>query len=406
MVYGINKKIRVIWLCHFRNKQILTILGVKKGKAEYCPWITQLVYLFEPLCDTVELHIISPCEFLRKDKSFKENGINYYFLNIGIPLWGRHWPNFFKIDFWSNFILNRYRITKLVHSINPDIIHLHGIELPEYSSSAIDLEKKFPLLATIQGFVSNSSNKSNYQIKRRIYFEKKILKEIMHFGIRAQFMSSYIRTFNTKACIHWHNYPINKPGVFSNEKKYDCVYFARISKDKGIEDLLRAIQIIKEKKRKISVLIIGACNLVYRKYLDDLTRKLNISENIFWAGFLSTQEEVYKLASQAVISVLPTYHDIIPGTVIESMFMKIPVVSYNVGGLPDLNIGEERIKLVERENISLLANVIHDLLNDEEKRNKLTENAYSFALKTFNNSLIPASLLSIYNEIINSYRIL
>ena len=44
-----------------------------------------------------------------------------------------------------------------------------------------------------------------------------------------------------------------------------------------------------------------------------------------------------KHAINARICVLPTYHDILPGTILESMFMKLPVIAYDVTGLSELN---------------------------------------------------------------------
>ena len=54
-------------------------------------------------------------------------------------------------------------------------------------------------------------------------------------------------------------------------------------------------------------------------------------------GFLKSQQDIYEHAIHSRIYVLPTYHDIIPGTIIESMFMKLPGIAYAVGGIPELN---------------------------------------------------------------------
>ena len=65
--------------------------------------------------------------------------------------------------------------------------------------------------------------------------------------------------------------------------------------------------------------------------------------------------DVFKEAIKAKICVLPTYYDVIPGTIIESMFMKIPVVAYAVGGIPTLNDNVETVRLVDKYDINGLA---------------------------------------------------
>ena len=77
------------------------------------------------------------------------------------------------------------------------------------------------------------------------------------------------------------------------------------------------------------------------------------------------------MAAPRKISVLPTYNDMYPGTIIESMFLGIPVVSYNVDSNPEINDKYEAIRLVEVGNIESLAESIYTLLIDDSQRQHL-----------------------------------
>ena len=169
-------------------------------------------------------------------------------------------------------------------------------------------------------------------------------------------MKKVVQEINPNAQFHFHQYPYNiKPKENPNEKKeYDLVFFARINPSKGILDLLRAISLLNKNGKHIKALIIGNGNKEYLYELKSYCDKEKISQNVTWAGFLPTQNDVHKEASKAKISVLPTHYDMIPGTIIESMFLKIPVVAYRTGSIPEINSNDIFVKLIEENDIKSL----------------------------------------------------
>lgn len=394
---------KVAWICHFSNREIQKELAIKENILEFSPWVTLLANLFEERKD-IELHIISPHEYLTSNREFTIRGIHYHFFNAHIPFWGRHWPKFFRLDYLTNFSSNNKKITKIINRIKPDIIHLHGAENAYYSSSILQFIRTFPILVTVQGFISHYSGEKNFLIKRRIKIEQAILKEINHFGYRTESMGKDILKYNPYAKLHWHQYPIPKIQVRDIKKSHDLVFFGRITHSKGIEDLLKAVSKLRIEFPKLRLLIIGGCNNSYLNYLKDTSEKLGIKENITWAGFLPTQYDVHKLASSAKITVLPTHHDIISGTVIESMFLKIPVIANAVGSIPELNSDDEVIKTTEPKNITSLVFAIKDLLLNEKLRISLAEKAYQKATTIFDNRNIISDLLIAYSEVIQDYK--
>jgi len=73
-----------------------------------------------------------------------------------MPLSGRHWPGLFKLDYWSDFRLNKNYIKNIIIKINPDIIHLFGAENAYYSSTILQFRNKYPIVITVQGFISKA----------------------------------------------------------------------------------------------------------------------------------------------------------------------------------------------------------------------------------------------------------
>jgi glycosyltransferase involved in cell wall biosynthesis len=212
-------------------------------------------------------------------------------------------------------------------------------------------------------------------------------------------MGEDIRKINPYAILHWHHYPVIEILPKETNKRFDVVYFARIEKDKGIDDLLQAISIIRVEKPDIRVCVIGG------GYVDKLKKQyIDLTENVTWYGCLPTQDDVHLLASTAKVSVLPTYHDIIPGTIVESMFLKLPVVAYDVGSIHEVNDHDEIITLVRKGDVEELAKAIRKLLSDETSQKEKAEKGYKRACEMFDKSRVMEDLLRAYGEVISCFR--
>jgi len=399
-------KLKVVWICHFSNMEIQKYLPLVKFIPQFAPWISLLIEDFEKI-EEVELHVISPFEWLKGDTSFERNGIHYYFLRTGMPFIHRHWPIIFKLDYWTNFYFIRRKIKKIVTDIQPDIINLHGIENPYYSSSIFDLTE-YPILITIQGLFSSSKQINNSYIDNiRLQTEQRIILNFNNYGIRVKFLADHIHSLNTNAKFFWFKYPFMKNFIHSRElkiKTYDIVFFARLSKDKGIEDIISSIQIVKKTNDLISVKIIGTTNSSYFDYLKKTVFDLGLEKNIEFLGFIGSRDDLHEIVSKARICVLPTYNDILPGTIIESLFLKVPVIAYAANGVVDFNFNDEIIRLVEIGNINDLAKQISLLLSDEILREKISKKAYKFAIQNFNNEFEAQKVIKAYKKVISDFK--
>ena len=401
MESGINKKIRVVWLCHFANQEMKDFFHTPHVK-EFAPWINNLIELFQDRTD-IELHIVAPNIFTNKRQYVKIKNVQYHFYQHTPNLIPEKVYNRLRIESRTNYCYTKQRIKKIIRYINPNIIHLIGAENPYYSVGILPLIDQFPTFVTIQGFIRNESYR-DFITNKRIKIEEEILKRTMHIGVRTKEMSKTTLELNPEAHLYFHNYPITIPVYIKDNSivsTYDIVFFARVCKDKGIEDLLEALALIKKIKPDISLQVIGDPGESYLKFLKNKLNQLDIESNVKFLGFIETQHELQKQVSQAKICVLPTYHDIIPGTVLESMFMKLPVIAYAVGGISELNDKGQAIVLVEKNNIQQLSNEIANLLKNESKRNYLAEFAYTYTRERFKNSNVVNDIMKAYNEILS-----
>ena len=393
-----KKKLKIVWLCHFANSEINNYFNTKVN--ELAPWINNLIEIFNSN-DDFELHIVSPNYFNNKSVVIKLRNIEYHFYRRSF-IWPNRLNYWVRIDERSNYNLVKRIVGRIIRKIQPDIIHLHGAENPIYSSAILPLINKYKILLTIQGFISLDPNQEDRTIKYRSRVETKIIHKISNFGVRTNDTCNVIRSYNDNPKFYWHNYPMTKPLSIKLPNdintEYDCVFFARLSPENGIEDLLRAIHIVKKQKSDISLVVIGHVQMDL-DFLKQLCIELNIQDNVEFKGFFASQHDAHKEVIKAKIKVLPTYYDVIPGTILECMYMGLPVIAYAVGAIPELNSERKSIILVERGSITGLSNKIIQLLNDDKLRNKITEKGRITAKTNFDNQAIYNDISSIYQKI-------
>ncbi|MEZ5146687.1 MAG: glycosyltransferase [Bacteroidales bacterium] len=84
----------------------------------------------------------------------------------------------------------------------------------------------------------------------------------------------------------------------------------------------------------------------------------------------------------------------------ESMFRKIAVVSYETGGIPDINRDEENILLSKQGDLDSLLSNIQSLLDSSEKRIEMANRAYNYAVKRWSNVKAMHDIVNAYKNII------
>lgn len=397
-----EKPIKVFWICHFSNREIQQYLRPRRNVHQFAPWITYTIPVFET-STVMELHVISPHEYIVGPKEFTLRNVHYHFFNPGIPLWGRHWPHVFRWDRITDYAYNKSYVRKLVNRIKPNIIHLQGAENLYYSITALQFLDLLPMVVNIQRINLSVFGDKNQPDPRRIEVETQILREFQHFSVRTNQMRKDLLYFHPGADVHMVNYAMPDLVPIFSDKVYDIVYFASISQAKGIEDLLQALVMVKAAYSAVRLCVIGSGNQRYIENLKTQCEKHGLSSNVFWAGHLPDLDRVHAEASKARISVLPTHNDIISGTIIESMQLGLPVVSYKIGSIPELNLERENVLIVEKGDIHGLAANIIRLLTDPDLYNTMSRRGIEHIKHRYGNQDVHKQHLDCYKQIIQDF---
>lgn len=118
-------------------------------------------------------------------------------------------------------------------------------------------------------------------------------------------------------------------------------------------------------------------------------------------GNLADDVSLALLYSAADLFVAPSLQDNLPNTVMEALFCGIPVVAFNIGGMPDMIEHQKNGCLAKPFDENDLAGGIRWCLN-EKRKTSLGESAREKAVEQFSIETQATRYLDLYNEIIKN----
>lgn len=123
---------------------------------------------------------------------------------------------------------------------------------------------------------------------------------------------------------------------------------------KGYTDAIQALAILKEKGITFSYTLIGASGDEELMYLID---HFSLQNEVFLSPKI-TQTEVYQAMLDSSLFLLPSIEEGLPNVVVEAMFLGVPVISTNCGGVPELITDGVEGWLVPTRNPKAMADAI------------------------------------------------
>lgn len=120
----------------------------------------------------------------------------------------------------------------------------------------------------------------------------------------------------------------------SRRGTFKILFVGRLSKEKGILDLLDAFAIAKRLKKPYSLTVVGFGILE-----DDIKQKissLGLDNYVDLVGFVPHGPELWSIFDRHDLLCLPSYTEGVPRVIVEAMARGLPVASTLVGGIPAL----------------------------------------------------------------------
>ncbi len=144
---------------------------------------------------------------------------------------------------------------------------------------------------------------------------------------------------------------------------------SRLSREKGHEDLLRAMARARELAPSIPMKLLVVGSGPELEALKATCRDLSLLERV---SFLGQQENVSLYYAVADVFVLSSHSEGSPNVLLEAMDAGVPIVATLVGGVPEIVTNDQDALLVKSHDIAGMAAAIVRLLSDERLCIRLT----------------------------------
>ncbi len=185
------------------------------------------------------------------------------------------------------------------------------------------------------------------------------------------------------------------------EKQKTVISLGVLTKDKGIEDTLKAFALISKRDKKFQFWIVGRGDAGYLRELKIQSRKLSIENKLKFWGFVDNRKK-FELLSRAHVLLNPSVREGWGLVNIEANSVGTPVVGYNVPGVKDSVINNKTGLLSNYGNYQDLAENVIKLCNNTNLYNVMSKEAMVWAKKfTWEESTLKS--LSLFKRLLEKH---
>lgn len=364
---------------------------------------------------------------MENEKNIKTNEKEYFVKNINLN--SQNKLKAFDVIYSKE---NKKKMEEAIQDFKPDIVHLNNFQR-QLSASIIDAikEKDIPIIYTAhdlqaicpaitmldsnknicedckKGKYSNCIRKKCIKsstlksilgaIEGKYYDQKKIYKEKIDYIItpsecyREKLIEEGID--KNKILAHHNFIDMEKYEIETQEGDY-ALYFGRLSKEKGILNLVQAF----EKRKKGKLYIAGEGE--EKQNIENRIKEKHLEKHIQLLGFLN-QEEIRETIGKCKFVIVPSvWYENCPYSILETLAIGKPVIGANIGGIPELVKNEENGLTYSYNNIEELSDKIDQLFSQPELVKIFSKNAKENAKKLYSKQIYYDTIISVYDKLL------
>lgn len=169
-------------------------------------------------------------------------------------------------------------------------------------------------------FFENEENK-------KVFVENRVIKEEKCFVLNGAGVN--IEKFSSKP--------------FPQEKDKIFIYMGRVMREKGINELFEAMELLHKKYPDSRLLVLGEYEEKYENKVNQLVEN-NVIEYVGWV------QDVKPYIEQSMCTILPSYHEGMSNTLLECAAMGRPIITSNIPGCREAVENQKSGFLVEVKN--------------------------------------------------------
>lgn len=171
---------------------------------------------------------------------------------------------------------------------------------------------------------------------------------------------------------------------------------ARMLKDKGIREFVRAAELLSQRRLSVRMVLVGDVDdenpsSISRNQLESW----HTSGIIEWWGYVQCMRDVY-WASRAVV--LPSYREGLSKVIIEAAASACPVITTDAPGCRDAVIDEETGYIVPVGDSEQLATRIEMIVTDDYLADRLGRGGLALVRREFTDDIVKQRTLDVYSH--------
>ena len=290
----------------------------------------------------------------------------------------------------------------ITHIRDYDIIHIHGYRSYD-STIVIHYARKWAIPYIIQPHGSYPRIIEKHVLKviydslivySQINSSKKVIavsntegKSFIDSGID----SSKIKTIYNGVDVEL--YYSNSGTIVRNSLNNDVLYVGRLHPIKGIDILIKSMQIVIQYNPSVSLSICGTGDEKYIQYLYGIIDELGIQNHVNFLGHVSNLKSVY---SNSALLVYPSIYEIFGLVPFEALVCGTPVIVTDDCGCGEI-IGDVGCGyLVKYGDVEGLANQIQYALSHDDENQLRVQKGQEYILRNLSWDMIANDFLDVY----------
>lgn len=185
---------------------------------------------------------------------------------------------------------------------------------------------------------------------------------------------------------------VNLYNIETNDEGY-ALYFGRLSKEKGILNLIDAFS--KLETGKLYIAGEGPEKEKITKFIKDN----KLQDRIKLLGFLNSGQMKEQVSKCKFVVVPSIWYENCPYSVLETLAIGKPVIGSNMGGIPELVNDGENGYIYKFDDINELSEKMNKLFTDDKLVAKFSKKSKHLAIESYNKEEYYKKLMKIYKKI-------
>lgn len=304
--------------------------------------------------------------------------------------------------------LERKRIQKIIQKeIDKESIQV--IEAPDWTGISAFMKFTVPIVIRLNGSDAYFCKLDNRKQKfKNFLFEKIALKSALKIISASTFTGTLTKEiFGLKHNIKTIHNSINVEEFLpdnSNINYGQILYFGTVIRKKGVLELAKAFNLVKEKHSKASLLLVGkdAVDVFSKASTIQLFYQLLTPEARASVTHINevSYKEISNYINKANMVVLPSFAEAFPMTWLEALAMEKALVSSNIGWANELMVDNKTGFTVNPKNHEEFASKVVGLLNDPEQCKAFGKSGRERIINEFSVEKVAKQNIEFYKSVI------